>query len=605
MNYSKRLINIMLRYFDRLILGTLATAIVSATDGISIAILSKITDIITVCQVYIKEKREIIYRFIIHENLRNLFEKTISGRQEIIYTILILAGIAIVINILKGIFLYAKQYSYSSLVMKSVTFIRNSIYERLIRLPVSFYDNHRTGDLMAKISQDVENLSNNMLQIISIIFDGIYALFFIVLLFTISWQLTLVALFFFPLAAYIAKKFSKPLRKANTKVAENISRLIIFLQESLQNIKIIKIFSREEKEIENFKSLSKENYSSTMKTSRLSSYQKPTNELLSVFGFMAVILILAFQTLYHNLSLASVVAYIACMNMAYRPLKNVSNFNDSLQKTLASAKRVFELIDLEDERINESSKPIRHKIKGAVEFKNVSFAYNPGKPVLKNISFKIKAGQTIAIVGPSGSGKTTLVSLIPLFYHNFEGKILIDGIDIRRYSLSELRSSMAMVPQDTCIFSGTIRDNIIFGKPDATDKEIEKAAEDANALSFIQRLKNGFMTEIGEKGVKLSGGEKQRIAIARAILKNPVILILDEATSSLDTESERLVQNALEKLMKNRTTFVIAHRLSTVRNADKIIVLNHGCIVESGKHEELLRKPNGMYSKLCKIQFQR
>jgi subfamily B ATP-binding cassette protein MsbA len=604
MNHARRLVRIILLNWDRLLLGILATALVSAGDGISIGIIAKITDILTVCQVKLKDGVPMAYHFVLKAGDWTWFERLMTGRREIVIGILWLALAGIIGNLVKAVFTYGKIYTYNSLVFKSITRIRNLLYERLVRLPTAFYDQRKTGDLMARITQDVETLRANMLQMVVIIFDCVYALFFIVILFVLSWQLTLIAILFFPLTAFMARKFARPLRKANTAVVENVSRLVVFLQESLQNIRVIKVFTRESDEIEKFRSLSKENYSASMRSSRLSSYQRPVNDMLSVIGFLAVILLLAFQTLFQGMTLSSVVAYVACMNMAYRPLKNVASFNDSLQKTLASAARVFELSDLPDETALVKSGALKTRIKGRVEFRKVSFGYHPGRPVLKDLSFTVPQGKTIAIVGPSGSGKTTLVSLLPLFYHDFTGTIRIDNHDIREYDHQILRSRIAIVPQDIGLFSGTIRENISFGRPDASDAEIERAAIDANAHDFIVKLKNGYESETGERGLKLSGGEKQRIAIARALLKDPAILILDEATSSLDTESERLVQSALDRLMIGRTTFVIAHRLSTIRNADRILVLSHGRIVESGTHDSLLKKNKGLYRKLRGTQHQ-
>ena len=275
-----------------------------------------------------------------------------------------------------------------------------------------------------------------------------------------------------------------------------------------------------------------------------------------------------------------------------------------MQRTIASSERVFALIDKADEKdLETKNTKVLTNIQGNIEFKNVAFGYKQDELILKDISFSVKAGENLAIVGPSGSGKTTLVNLIPRFYNVTKGKILLDGINIQDINFQSLRNFMAVVPQDTVLFSGTIFDNIKYAKPDATDKEIVQAAKNANAHNFITKLPKGYQTNLEERGLNLSGGEKQRIAIARAILKDPKILILDEATSALDTESELLVQEALAFLMKNRTTFVIAHRLSTIRNADRIIVIEDGVIKETGTHQELYKKENGLYKKLCDIQF--
>ena len=304
------------------------------------------------------------------------------------------------------------------------------------------------------------------------------------------------------------------------------------------------------------------------------------------------------------MTLGSFLGYFVLVAMAYKPLKNLSGFNVSLQRTIASSERVFALIDKADEKdLETKNAKTLTDIQGNIKFQNVAFGYKPDNLILKDISFSIKTGENLAIVGPSGSGKTTLVNLIPRFYNVTKGKILLDGINIQDISFQSLRNFMAVVPQDTVLFSGTIFDNIKYAKPEATEKEIIQAAKNANAHNFIVKLPKGYQTNLEERGLNLSGGEKQRIAIARAILKDPKILILDEATSALDTESELLVQEALAFLMKNRTTFVIAHRLSTIRNADRIIVIEDGVIKETGTHQELYKKEYGLYKKLCDIQF--
>jgi subfamily B ATP-binding cassette protein MsbA len=534
-----------------------------------------------------------------------LLDKVFVGRSAIYSLIINMTLIAVLLTVIKGFFNYGRTYGYNSLIHKTLMHIRNLIYGKLIHLPVTYYDNNRTGDLMSKTTVDVDNIKGALQSLLTIMLEMIQTLFYVVWLLLLNWQLTLFAGLIIPVMAYLLKRFGKPIRKANIGIVESVSQITIFLQETLQGIRIIKIFNKEKDEKEKFRGLAKENYAANMKETRLSTLLKPLNDVFAVIGFMSVLLFLAYQMLYQSYSLGSVVAYVALLNFAYKPLKNISGLNDALQRTLASCGRIFDLVNLEDELAKRPPNPIPlPSVNGLVRFDRVSFSYSEDKPILKEISLEVMPGKTLAIVGPSGSGKSTLVNLIPLFYQNYKGIISIDGVDLSLVSINDLRRHIAIVPQDTVLFSGTVMDNIRYAKTDATDAEVEKVAQLANAHRFILSLRNGYHTEIGERGVQLSGGEKQRISIARALLKNPKILILDEATSALDTESEQLVQQALQTLMKDRTTFVIAHRLSTIKDADSIIVLDKGMIVEQGTHEELYSKKNGLYRKLCKIQFE-
>ncbi len=600
-----RLKDILFRYWDRILLGVISSFLVTAADGIAVGILAKVIDVVDKAGNYINKSTDVMYRFFLHYKDIVFFDRIFTGKAEIYKLIIYMVVAAIAITIFKGFFTYGRTYGYRSLIQKTLMFIRNRIYEKLIILPVSYYDNNRTGEMMSRTTTDVDNLKESLLGLLGIVLDGIQAVFYVIILLFINWQLTLFAGLILPFMAYMLKRFGKPIRKANVGIVDSVAKMIIFLQETLQGIRIIKIFSREADEANKFQGLAKNNYSANMRETRLSTILKPINDVLAVFGFMSVLLFLAWQMLYLGNSLGSVVAYVALLNFAYKPLKNISGFNDSYQRTMASAGRIFELIDLEDEYIHQPHKPAAlPEITGSVRLENVSFGYTPEKYVLSDISMHVDSGKTLAIVGPSGSGKSTLVNLIPLFYYDYTGRILLDGVDIKSVKIPDLRKHIAVVPQDTVLFSGTIFDNIRYAKPDASQEQVELAAQQANAHNFIARLKNGYKTEIGERGVQLSGGEKQRISIARALLKDPRVLILDEATSALDTESEHLVQQALVHLMLNRTTLVIAHRLSTIKHADHIVVIEKGSIVEEGTHSELYAKENGLYRKLCQIQFE-
>lgn len=597
-----RLLKYYRKYIPRILLGIISIILLTQCDIISTFIVKKLIDIFSSVGEQIINRHEIMFVLTLPP-LK--FRFAFYGKEEISKLIFYI-GIAALINIfIKGIFVYGKEYTLNSVNFKIMRDLRQKIYSRLLYFPMRFYDENKTGDLMAKITNDVNMLQGVLNSFIQITTDIIQSIFFVGLMFYYNWKLSFIILMMFPITGYILKRFSIPMREASKKIAENISHISAFLQETLTGIKVIKIFNKEIYEENRFKELTQATYARNMKAVRLIAFQKPINELLSILGVVVIIFFAGYQMISGEITIGEFGRFIVIATMAYKPLKGLSEINAAIQRAIASATRIFELIDTKTE-IELSHYKIENynlnDIKGYVEFKDVYFSYNEEEVLLKNINLKVAPGEVLAIVGSSGSGKTTIVNLIPRFYEVQRGRILIDGIDIRHIKISDLRSLIAMVPQDVFLFSGTIKDNIMYGKENATFEEIVNAAKQANAHDFIMNLKRGYSTHIGERGVKLSGGERQRIAIARAILKNPKILILDEATASLDTESEMLVQQALENLMKGRTTFVIAHRLSTIKNADKIIVIDNGTIVQQGTHSELIKDKKGIYYKLCKNQ---
>ncbi len=597
----KRIFKYYLKYIPRTLLGILAIVLLTQCDILNTYIIKKLIDIFSTIGNQIINNDTL--RYTIHLKYLNLTH-IFKGKSEL-FKLIIFINIVTFVNIfIKGLFVYTKEYTLNSVNLKVMKQIRQDLYEKLIFLPLKFYDNNKTGDLMAKVTNDVNMIQGTLESFIKIITDFIQSIFFVGLLFYLNWQLSLVIIAMFPITGYILKKFSIPIREASRRIAENISEISAFLQETLSGIKVIKIFTREKSEINKFKHFTYETYARNIKAVRLIAFQKPINELLSIIGVITVILFSGYQMIEGKISLGDFGRFIVVATLAYKPLKGLGNVNAAIQKALASGKRIFDLMEqVSESAIEKTRKTLEiENIKGYVEFKNVYFSYDKKKSILKNINIKANPNDIIAIVGPSGGGKTTIVNLIPRFYEINKGKILIDNIDIKKISLASLRKHIGMVPQDTFLFSGTIKDNIAYAKENATFEEIVEAAKKANAHNFIIKLKNGYNTEIGERGIQLSGGEKQRISIARAILKNPKILILDEATSALDTESEILVQEALSYLMKGKTTFVIAHRLSTIQNATKIIVLENGQIVQVGTHKQLIRNKKGLYYKLCNAQ---
>ncbi|MBN1897386.1 MAG: ABC transporter ATP-binding protein [Spirochaetes bacterium] len=603
MNIIRRISGFYKPYIGRIILGTISIILLTQCDIVNTVIVKKLIDIFSGVGEQIVNKREM--QFILNVPVVN-WQLIFQGKEKIFLLVVYIGLFALFNMMVKGLFVYGKEYSMNSVNNKVMRDLRQKLYEKLLYRPLGFYDVTQTGDLMAKVTNDVNMLQGTLESFISIITDIVQSFFFVGMMFYYNWQLSLFVLGMFPITGYIVKRFSKPIRKASQKIAENISYISSFLQETLTGIKVIKIFTKESYENDRFRSLTQSTYARNMKAVKLIAYMKPISELLSIVGVIGVIFFAGYQMITGGITLGEFGRYIVLATMAYKPLKGLGNINATMQKAMASGDRIFHLMDQETEKQIEK-KHIKQtrtldKVKGDIEFKSLWFEYKKGVPVLRNVSIKVSSGKVIALVGPSGGGKTTFVNLIPRFYEIKKGSIRIDNVDIRDISIDNLRRNIGMVPQETFLFSGTVEDNIAYGRKDAPVEKIMESARHANAHDFIIKLKEGYKTQIGERGVQLSGGQKQRISIARALLKDPKILILDEATSALDTESEILVQKALSFLMKGRTTFIIAHRLSTVRNADQIIVIDKGRIAQQGKHKTLIKNKKGLYYKLCKSQ---
>jgi len=512
--------------------------------------------------------------------------------------ILILAS-----TILKGFFMYAKGYLLSYAGQSAVRHIRDEVNAHLQALPISFFEKWQAGQIMYRVITDIHQMTDTFTQaVIVLIADFFVFIFSVGAMIWIDWKLTLVAFLASPIIAFIMHYFGSLIQKFVSRMQNRVSDLNSLMQENINGIKVIKAFGAEEYEKKRFAEINERSFTAIMKSIQFKLTQTP---LVELFGTVGVIVIIAFGAYLVNtkpsFTAGSFLTFVAFMLMATSPVNRFSNTYADLRKGFISAARVFELLDIPIEAKDSKDARDLDRVKGEVEFQDAKFSYDGKIPVIRGVTFKANPGEMIAIVGPNGAGKTTLVNLIPRFYDLTDGQILIDGNDINDIKVKSLRSHIGVVLQDTVLFSGTIRDNIAYGNPDIPKEKVEEAAVIANAHEFIEKLPDGYDTTVGEKGVGLSGGEKQRISIARTILRHPEILILDEATSSLDQKSEALVQDALEKLMKGRTTFVIAHRLSTIKSADRIIVLNAGRIEEVGKHDELMEK-NGLYRKLCEAQ---
>lgn len=476
--------------------------------------------------------------------------------------------------------------------------IRNALYHHLQRLSIAYYDRRRTGDIMSNLTNDISALQTAIVtDFITLVQESAIFIGSFGSMIYLQWKLTVLCLIIVPLVSYVIKFFGKKLHNSGKDVQETLADVTSMLQETIQGVRIVRSFNRGAYEEKRFQKINKLSFTAAVRAIRQQSQMTPFVEFLAAIAVCTIIWYGGVSVIDGVMSTGELIAFlIYAINLA-NPTRRVAESVGNIQKSLAAADRVFSILDEQPEIQNkEDAKDIEVKA-GRVEARHVSFSYEAGNPVLTDLNFVAEPGQTIALVGPSGSGKTTIANLLPRFYDVTGGGIYIDGMDIRESTISSLREHIGLVPQDTLLFNTTIKENILYGRLDATDKEVWEAVKAANAEKFIRGLPNGIETKVGDRGLVLSGGQRQRIAIARAILKDPAILILDEATSALDTESEKIVQDALEKLMVGRTSFVIAHRLSTVKNADQIFVLNNGHIEESGTHDELMRE-GGLYYEL-------
>ncbi len=522
--------------------------------------------------------------------------------------IMLLIGAGIFITtVLKLITAYYSSTTSAYLTEKIRRDIKIDIFEHIENLPMSYFTQNKLGDIMARLSGDSSSLGRIGFLLFEMLREFITVLIFLIRMFQVDFILALVSITVLPSMLAVVKKYTKKMRKSGKIRQDTIGQATAFMQESLAGIQVIKGFNKTDMVINKYKEVTLGEMEKIYRTQKIKAKISPLNELLATVMILLVAAYGGYQIVYTgSITAGDLVSFITAIGLMQSPLKKLISRNSELYEIIPSGDRVMEVLKEEKEVDSYSKNPklFDENIK-SVKFENVDFIYpNSETKVLKNINLDVKKGEIIAFVGSSGSGKTTLVNMLPRFYDPVAGSIKINDIDIRDYSLKDFRGHIGMVPQETFLFSGTIAENISFGKEGVTREHIEKAAKMANAYNFILDLEKGFETEVGERGVLLSGGQKQRIAIARALIQNPSIMILDEATSALDTESERLVQDALEKLMIGRTTFVIAHRLSTIIGADKIVVMEKGEIKEIGTHEELLSR-DGIYTRLYNIQFNR
>jgi subfamily B ATP-binding cassette protein MsbA len=506
------------------------------------------------------------------------------------------------IYLIKGACSYTQTILMNFIGQRIVADLRAELYRKIQTQSLAFFTRNPTGILMSRITNDVGYIQGAVSEAVTALLKDSFTLICLVfVIFYRDWQLAIIAMFVFPLAVYPIAKFGQKMRQVATRTQITVGSLMTLLQETISGTRIVKAFSMEEYENRRFSGENERLFRLNLKAVSISAVSSPFMEFLGGLGISAIIFYGGYQVIQGQSTPGTFFSFLTALIMLYEPVKRLTNVNNTIQQGIAGAERVFGVIDLVPEIGNRPDAAPLPRISREIEIRNVTFRYEEA-PVLRNIDLTIRAGEVVAFVGMSGGGKTTLVNLIPRFYDVTEGAITIDGRDIRGVTVESLRGQIAIVTQQTILFNDTVRNNIAYGDIVKTEEEIVAAAKAANAHDFIVRLPTGYDTLIGEQGTKLSGGERQRISIARAILKDAPILILDEATSSLDSEAEIEVQDALENLMKGRTTLVIAHRLSTIRNADRIIVLVNGEIREEGTHEYLLTC-RGEYCRLYNMQF--
>ena len=533
--------------------------------------------------------------------IKDMIDDVLMSKDMVMLN-LIAAGI-LVVMFTRGVFYYGQSYLVSYVGQRVIIDVRSVLFRKFQRMPLSYYDKQQTGTVMSYITNDVAVMQSALVDnLIELVTEGSILIGSLAMMIYLDWKLSLLTLMTIPLVGFAMKIFGRKLKRSSTVIQERVAEITSLLQESISAIRVVKSFVRESYEIKRFEEQNWRNFQAAMKNVKLSSLLTPTVEFLAAIAVTFIVWFGGYEVVNGVITAGELVAFLTyAVNLA-NPVKRLSRVYAAIQKAMAAADRVFAVMDL-NEKITDvpGAKPLP-PIKGKVEFKDITFSYKEGQPALQHISLKAEPGQMIALVGPSGSGKSTIANLIPRFYDVDSGVITIDDHDIRQVTADSLREQIGLVPQETMLFSTSVMENIRYGRLEATDEEVIEAAKAANAEEFIKELPEGYDTKLGERGLNLSGGQRQRLAIARAILKNPRVLILDEATSALDTESEKIVQDALDNLMVGRTSFVIAHRLSTIFNADQIFVVENGHLREHGTHEELLAA-GGLYSNLYNIQF--
>ncbi len=601
----KKLIPFALKYKNNVILNIVFNifyALFSTLGMVSIIptlkVLFKETEQVTVHPTY----NGIGYLGKYGEDLLNFYITKLSTERGEEYALLLVVSIVIVIFLLKNIFNYLASFHVTRLRTGVLKDLREKLYQKIIHLPVSYYSDTRKGDVMSRMLGDINEVQNSFFQVLELVVrEPLTIIFSIAAMLAISSKLTLFVFIFIPISGLIISRIGKNLKAKSKKAQQETGYFISILDETLGGMKVVKSYNAENLFISKFNISIKKLQQLSNSIGNKSNLASPMSEFLGILT-IAVLLYYGGYMVLVDKSLASTafIGYIALAYTILTPAKNISKASYQVKTGLAAAERVFTLMEQENDITSKENAIHKETFETGISIKNINFRYHE-ENVLKNFSLEVPKGKTVALVGQSGSGKSTIANLLTRFYDVNEGKITIDNLDIKDLDLQSLRGLMGLVTQDSILFNDTIKANIALGKLDATDEEIIEALKIANAYEFVKELPEGIYANVGDSGNKLSGGQKQRLSIARAVLKNPPIMILDEATSALDTESERLVQIALENMMQNRTSVVIAHRLSTIQKADIIVVMKKGEIVEQGTHEELLAK-NGTYTKLVSMQ---
>ena len=601
----RRLYDLVAGYWPYLLASSISAFIYVAFNGLSVWLTATLfNNILTDFDELIKTQSLLASsKASLNDQLKFWTNKLIL-RDTAIESLRVLCYTLIASFLIKNIFLYIKNISLTYIQFNLIKKLRAQLYSHLQSLSLSFFDKRQTGELSSIVINDVSNMRVAFGTSFHKLFvEPINILVFISLLFIINLKLALLSIIIVPLTGVVVVVIGKSIRRRSRRTAEKIARIMGIMSENLNSIRIIKSFAMEALETNRFKQEQERHYNLDLRQAKLRLISSPVTEMIGAFIAVILLWIGGHDVLVSNdMTSEDFIRFILILFSVLQPIRSLSKVGINLQNGFASADRVFNVLDTVPAIVSKPNAIKIKDVKDEITFNNVGFNYDGTDRILKDISFTMKKGTVTALVGASGAGKSTIADLIPRFYDVINGKIEIDGNDIRDLDINSLRKMMGIVSQETILFNDTIGSNIKYGLQSVTDDQLQKAAKNANAYDFISDQPNGFETVIGEKGVRLSGGQRQRIAIARAILKNPSILILDEATSSLDTESEYKVQKAIDNLMADRTVLVIAHRLSTVESADKIVVMEHGEIVDFGSHQDLLKK-DGVYTRLYKKQF--
>ncbi|NWL89734.1 ABC transporter [Paenibacillus sp. 79R4] len=542
-----------------------------------------------------------VLEFMIPQLTKNIIDQIIPAKRY--NALLETGGLIVLAGLLLGAFNFGSSYVMTLVSQRAILQLRNKLYKHTLSLDLTFFDRNRTGDLMARLTGDVNQLQELVsADSLSILADMITFIAIVGYLFYTDWKLALLTLITLPFLFITSRFFSLRIKRAYRTVRQISAELNNSLQDTLSGIRMVKSFASEDKEAMEFAKWSEQHRAAIVAASRLSAIFAPIINWFNLIGMTVVLLFGAWQIMHNRMTVGEIVAYLAYLRLLQAPIRSFSRLITKLQQSAAAFERIQEVLEVVPRVCDKEDAIVLPPVQGDIVFDDVGFAYEEGRPILQNFHLRLRRNQTTALVGSSGSGKSTIASLIARLYDVQRGDIYIDGYSLTDVTMKSLRQQMGIVSQEVILLNGTIRENIAYGKPEATAEEIQAAAVAANAHEFIAEFPQGYETPVGERGVKLSGGQKQRLSMARAFLTNPRILILDEATASLDTESEQHIQRALSLLLPGRTCLVIAHRLSTIQSADQIVVLEHGQIIELGNHETLLRQ-KGRYKALYEMQF--